>query len=153
MIDAAKGPDGGRDGIRCAPVVAIAGSIRFLPGMKLIRDALVGHGIIAELPLAVEPDRLDPIGQRRQLASRFMDILARKSTSALLLANYDCDGVAGYVGASAFAEAAVAFSRGKPIYLFSRLPEGHFFDELKTFGAIPLEGDLSRLVANLASAA
>jgi hypothetical protein len=135
------------------PVVAIAGSVRFMQRMESVRDDLAGRDVIAELPLPEETDPSDPLGQRQRLAARFMKIVARESTSALLLANFDCDGTPSYVGPSAFSEAAVAFSQDKPVYLFAGLPGGMFLEELRTFGAIPLEGDLSRLVADIARAA
>ena len=131
------------------PKVALAGSIQFLRKMSLLRNELAAHGLDSELPLSVPLDTIDPVGQRARLAKRFMDIVGRADLAALLIVNSERDGMRHYVGASTFSEAAVAFSKSKPIYLLEDLPQGLFREELMSFGAIPLNGDLSSLVASV----
>lgn len=132
------------------PTVAVAGSIRFASRMEVVREALALRGIACEIPQPSYDELGDPAGWRGRLARRFMDIIAAGPVRALLLANFDQNDVKGYVGPSAFAEAAVAFSRGKPIYLLGDLPQGAFADELASFGAVPLKWDLAPLLDRVA---
>jgi hypothetical protein len=133
--------------------VAIAGSIGFGHLMEEIATDLAAHGIPSHLPAfdTDEPNDAERhLAWRRGLSNRFMDILGHEHTAALLIANFDRGGVVNYVGPSAFSEAAVAFSHRKPVYLVADLPASQFREELITFGAIPLRGDLSALRTALA---
>jgi hypothetical protein len=66
-------------------------------------------------------------------------------TCAVLAVNADKQGIRDYIGPNTFAELAIAFVNGKKIYLLQNVPR-NLEDELTAWGAIPLRGDLSRLI-------
>ena len=68
-------------------------------------------------------------------------------TVAVLAINADKHGVRDYIGPNTFAELALAFVQGKRIYLLQDVPH-NLADELRSWGVIPLRGDLGRLIAD-----
>ncbi len=86
-----------------------------------------------------------PLPSKRALSLRyFRRIRSRAATGAILVANYTKGRRTNYIGANTFAEIAVAFSAGKPIYLLNGIYPP-LKDELVAWGAIALNGKLGRL--------
>lgn len=50
-----------------------------------------------------------------------------------------------YIGGATFLEIYEAFMQGKKIFFYNPLPENIFTDELKAFGAIIINGDLTKI--------
>jgi hypothetical protein len=73
------------------------------------------------------------------------DIELVKSCDAILVLNYDKNGQANYVGASAFLEMFKAFELNKKKFILNPLPEGGFNDELVGMNPIVINGNLSLL--------
>ncbi|MDI6591999.1 MAG: hypothetical protein QME61_03650 [Patescibacteria group bacterium] len=66
-----------------------------------------------------------------------------KDADAILVLNYDRKGIKNYIGGNTFAEMAVAFYLGKPIYLINPIPEELIYtDEIKAMEPIILNGNL-----------
>ncbi len=49
---------------------------------------------------------------------------------AIYVANYDKNGIAGYIGGNSFAEMVKAFDRGIPIFLLNRVPGMTYLEEI-----------------------
>lgn len=62
---------------------------------------------------------------------------------AILVLNFEKNGVLDYIGGATFLEIYTAFRMGKKIYLYNPIPECIFTDELKGINPIILNGDLS----------
>ncbi|MFZ4648960.1 MAG: hypothetical protein ACOYMB_05050 [Patescibacteria group bacterium] len=67
------------------------------------------------------------------------------SSDAVLIANYDKNGVKNYVGGNSFLEAAFAHVLNKKLYFLNDIPEMSYSDEMKAFQPIILNGDLSQI--------
>ena len=53
--------------------------------------------------------------------------------------------IPNYIGASTFLEMYEAFMQGKKIFIYRSLPDSMLLDEIRGFGPVVLEGDLSRI--------
>lgn len=68
-----------------------------------------------------------------------------KNADAVLVANYDKNGVINYVGGNSFLEAAFAHVLNKKLYFLFEIPEMLYSDELKALQPIILNGDLNKI--------
>jgi hypothetical protein len=130
--------------------IVICGSMSQHDRMREQKDSLEETGIEAVLPPPDEHgfgslarEEYEAVKRRVALA-HFSKIMDRR-TFAVLIVNADKHGVRNYIGPNTFAEAAVAFSQGKRIYLLQDVPET-LADELRAWGAVPLYGKLDRLM-------
>lgn len=67
---------------------------------------------------------------------------------AVLVLNYEKNGIKNYIGGATFLEIYDAFRLNKKIYFVNDLPEGMLKDELIGFSPIIINGDLSKLFKN-----
>jgi len=66
-------------------------------------------------------------------------------TDAVLVLNFEKDGVENYIGGGTFLEMYDAFRLGKKIFLFNAIPDGTLRDEILGFSPTAINGDLSRI--------
>jgi len=71
------------------------------------------------------------------------DIELVKACDAILILNYEKNGLINYVGASAFLEMFKAFDLNKKRCILNPLPEGGYYDELLGMNPIVINGNLS----------
>lgn len=64
---------------------------------------------------------------------------------AVLVLNYEKNGMANYVGGATFLEMYDAFRLGKKIYMINDIPTGILSDEISGFEPVVLNGDLMAL--------
>jgi hypothetical protein len=64
---------------------------------------------------------------------------------AILVTNYDKNGVAGYIRGNTLMEMGVAFFLKKPIYLLKQIPELSYKEEVLGMQPILLNDDLATL--------
>ena len=64
---------------------------------------------------------------------------------AVLVLNFEKDGVKSYIGGSTFMEMYDAYRMGKKIFLYNEIPEGILADEIEGFGPTVINGDLNRI--------
>jgi len=65
---------------------------------------------------------------------------------AVLVLNFEKNGVPNYIGGATFLEMYDAFRLGKLIFLYGDYPEGSLRDEVIGFEPILINGDLSKVV-------
>lgn len=82
---------------------------------------------------------------KRSVSRGYLREIRRRATAAVLVVNPPKRGIENYIGANTFAEIAMAFDARKPIYLLHDCFEP-FLDELTAWNAVPLHGNISRLV-------
>jgi nucleoside 2-deoxyribosyltransferase len=70
-----------------------------------------------------------------------------KSADAVLIVNYDKNGIANYIGGNSFLEAAFAHVLKKKLYLLFEIPNMSYSDELKAMQPIILNNDLSKIIS------
>jgi len=68
-----------------------------------------------------------------------------KNSDAILLANYDKNGVKNYIGGNAFLEMGYAHILEKPIFILNDIPDLSYTDEIREMQPIVLNGNLSLL--------
>jgi hypothetical protein len=64
---------------------------------------------------------------------------------AVLVLNFEKNGMKNYIGGATFLEMYDAFRLDKKIYLYNDIPEGILHDEINGFEPILIQGDLSRV--------
>lgn len=68
-----------------------------------------------------------------------------EKNDAVLVLNFEKDGIKNYIGGATFIEMYDAFRLGKKIFLFNEIPNGILRDEISSFSPIVINGDLSRV--------
>lgn len=143
--DAARSYEGRR--------VLVCGDLAFLCQMVRILDRLDEMGVpagLCESAVRALTDRVDYDAMRRTVTLENMKVIRQRSTGAVLVANFDKDGIPGYIGANTLAEMGVALLCRRPIFLVGELPS-QLSDELSHWGLTELRGDLSSLAQQFAS--
>lgn len=127
--------------------IVICGSLDFaekIIDLKLKLEAK-GHKVI--VPIPYDEDDPKPTAQIRNCILR--DFLSDiEKTDAILVANFDHEGVKNYIGPSTFAETVVAFFLEKPIYLLNPIPDLPLKDEVEAMFPVVLNGDFEKISRN-----
>ena len=127
--------------------IVISGSISLLDKMKYVANQLADMGYATIIPDEVEwdsipEDKLD--SYRKELSMKYFGEIAMADTYAVLAVNDMKRGIENYIGASSFAEVAIAFYFGKKIFVLNDIYDP-YKDELAAWGVIPLYGNLSNI--------
>lgn len=126
----------------------LCGSMRNYTLMADLVGILSRAGIEAVAP---EPDADTPStlpeahAAKRAASMRHFGLIRERVTSAILVLNVTKNDEDSYVGPNAFAEIAVAVADELPVYLLFGFPE-RYREELEAWGAVPLNGDISRFL-------
>lgn len=80
---------------------------------------------------------------KAQMIERSENVI--KQNDAVLVLNFEKEGMKNYIGGATFLEMYDAFRMGKKIYLFNDIPEGILHDEISGFEPIVLNGNLSQI--------
>ncbi|MBU6388415.1 hypothetical protein KGQ72_00830 [Patescibacteria group bacterium] len=80
---------------------------------------------------------------KAEMLKRSTDIIGKND--AVLVLNFEKDGVKNYIGGATFLEMHDAFRLGKTIFLFNEIPDGILRDEIVSFNPIVINGDLSKV--------
>ena len=135
--------------------VAICGSMKFHEEMNAAKEALIVLGLDAVTPL--QSDEETPIEAKPNISDE--EIITAKieydfirehfrnidESDAILVLNYEKNGIPGYIGGNTFLEMGHAFGLGKKIYLLYPVPEMDYFTEMKAMQPAVLNGDLSKI--------
>ncbi len=65
---------------------------------------------------------------------------------AILVINFDRNGIKNYIGGATFLEMFKAWERGKKIFLLNPIPNNMLSDEINAFNPIIINGDLSLII-------
>ncbi len=68
-----------------------------------------------------------------------------KEMDAVLVLNYEKNGIENYIGGSTFLEMYEAFKNKKKIYMYHDIPKGILFDEIDGFSPILIKEDLEKI--------
>jgi hypothetical protein len=69
-----------------------------------------------------------------------------ENNDAVLVLNFDKNGIKNYVGGATFLEMYDAFRLGKKIFLYNDIPEGILTDEIIGFDPVVVNGDLKKIL-------
>ena len=67
------------------------------------------------------------------------------ASDAVLIANYDKNGIENYIGGNSFLELGFAHVLNKPVYLLNPVPVMPYTDEIRAMQPVVLDGDLLKI--------
>lgn len=128
-------------------------SKKFYDKIPSIRGKLEKAGHIISLPNCFDDpgteDRYKNLGSREH--SEWKATMLRHSTDviaavdAVLVLNFEKNGMKNYIGGATFLEMYDAFRLDKKIYLYNDIPEGILHDEIKGFEPILIQENLAKV--------
>lgn len=80
---------------------------------------------------------------KAKMLKRSTDIITEND--AVLVLNFEKNGIENYIGGATFLEMHDAFRLGKHIFLFNDIPEGMLRDEIISFNPIVINGDVRKI--------
>ena len=129
--------------------IAICGSMAHMSQWLPVIDELRKMGYSVSTPDLTEKtdwskiSDADTIVQKGRLVRRH---IANISTAkAVLIANFEKNGIENYIGSNTFLEMGAAFIFEKPIYLLNPVPHQANREELLALEPIVISGDLSKI--------
>lgn len=144
--------------------ITVCGSIAFIDQMLECQTVLEKSGHIVYIPsFTAEDPEGNPMDKKefyrirkegkmdlkwfekekaRAIREHFDEIV---KGDAILVTNYEKNGVPGYIGGNTLMEMGLAFHFKKPIYLLYPLPEISYKEEIIGMLPIVLDGDLSNI--------
>jgi hypothetical protein len=128
-------------------------SKKFYDQIPPIKKHLEGKGHLISLPNCYDDpgteDRYREMGAAEH--SAWKATMLKHSTDviedneAVLVLNFEKNGMANYIGGATFLEMYDAFRLGKKIYLYNEIPEGILEDEIRGFDPVLLQGAIEGL--------
>lgn len=144
--------------------ITLCGSIAFISEMIELQKKLEQNGHTVFIPSFIAHDKEgNPMSAeefyrirkegKMELSwfevEKEMAILAHfkeiERSDAIFVANYDKNGVPGYIGGNTLMEMALALYLKKPIYLLNPIPEMSYREEIIGMRPIVLSGDLAQV--------
>lgn len=126
--------------------ITICGSIKFLDEMLKTREKLDSYHCDVFVPM---PDEDELSGNGLTVENKFNIMRDHFNTihhsDAILVLNYDKNGIKNYIGSSTLVEIGVAFFLKKKIFLMNDAPEMPLKDEVAAMKPIILEGKLENI--------
>lgn len=130
--------------------IAICGSMAFAERMLEARDALRALGHEAEVPhdaasyasVAIAVEEKWEHAERDFIRDWYAVI---GSSDAVLVLNHSKNGIENYVGGNGLIEMAFAHVLHKKVFLLNPVPQMNYADEIRAFGPVVLDGDLSAI--------
>jgi nucleoside 2-deoxyribosyltransferase len=135
--------------------IALCGSLTFHKQMRVLEKKLrqLGHVVLTPKGISmIEKEgyvKSKTIKERIAAEAKYDFIRGHlrkvEEADAILVANYDKNGVKNYVGGNTFLEVGYAYYLRKPIYFLNPVPEMIYTLELAAMKPIILNGDLTKL--------
>lgn len=137
--------------------ITICGSIKFIKEMMETKQKLVelGHDVLVPLSAEINQSKEYWINLKLNDFNRFLVLRGErmlghfdkiKSSDAIIVLNYDKDGIKNYVGGATFGEIMVAFHYNKKIFLLNPIPTDErlafIIDEIESVKPIVINGNL-----------
>lgn len=142
--------------------IVICGSIKFTYEINDLKKTLESNGHEVTIPgtsekiLSGEIDYDEFMAKKEKegdnsvrkaakedLIKRYYRLIAK--SDALLIANYDKNGIECYIGGNTLIEMAFAHILDKKIFLLKPIPEMGYSDEIKAMEPININGNLSEI--------
>lgn len=129
--------------------ITICASVAFLDKIIKAREELYTCGCDVKVPLP-EEDRFSSgvaTTDRFNVMKDHLDSILH--SDAILVLNYDKDGVEGYIGPNTLIEIGVAFFLKKKIFVLNSLPDLPLKEEIEAMEPVMLGGKLSNIMKHL----
>lgn len=137
--------------------ITICGSMQFYQEMRSSKTTLeaLGHrvfvpkGIDEEIPIEARKNLPDEEIISAKIEYDFIREHFRliEQSDAILVLNYDKNGIAYYIGGNTFLEMGHAFGLGKRIFLLYSVPDMDYKTEMHAMQPVVIEGDLAKIGA------
>jgi len=138
-------------------IISICGSMKFYQEMRESKEKLeaIGHtvflpkGIDEEIPVEARTD----LSVDQVIAAKIEYDFIREhfrcieKSDAILVLNYEKNGVANYIGGNTFLEMGHAFGGNKKIFLLNPIPTMDYDTEMHAMEPVILNGDI-KLIKN-----
>jgi len=140
--------------------IAICGSLNFTLEMEKLATKLRQMGFKTYIPVSskkilkgefsleeIKKEKSDGKFSERAIRNDAIRTYWKiiKNCDAILVANFDKEGISGYVGGNTFLEIGFAHVLKKKIYLLHGIPKMNYRDEIKAMQPLVLGGDLSKI--------
>ena len=132
--------------------IAVCGSMTFYEKMIEVKERLEDMGHAVFLPHVEYKDfhKLREVDEEKwfRLKPKFIrDHFDKiKKSDAILVLNYEKNGIKNYVGGNVIFELGLAFDLKKKIFLLNPIPKGlPYTEELEVIKPIVINGDLSKI--------
>jgi hypothetical protein len=134
--------------------IGVVGSMQFTEKMMDVCEELktLGHDAYMSKFAAPFVGKSDEEKERIKLEQKYNQDAIRedcawvKDMDAIVVANYDKHGIAGYIGGNAFIEMAYAHILGKPLYALNPLPDIPYYGtEIIAMKPVVILGDLAKV--------
>ncbi|MBW2966391.1 hypothetical protein KY342_04780 [Candidatus Woesearchaeota archaeon] len=125
--------------------ITICSSSSFFQRIKDIKEGLekTGHEVL--LPSMQEFPRQEDVWAKIQydlIKDHFRKI---DQSHAIYIANFDKNGIEGYIGGNSFLEMGKAFDKGIPIFLLNDIPQQNYTDEIIAMKPVVVGSDWAKL--------
>jgi hypothetical protein len=136
--------------------IAICGSMKFYLEMRAIKEGLevLGHEVLVpldtfseEIPMEARTDVTDEEKITAKIEYNFIreHFFKIQVSEAVLILNYDKNGIKNYVGGNTFLEMGYAYGLGKKIFLMNPVPDMNYAIEMHSMQPVVIDGDLTRI--------
>lgn len=139
--------------------ITLVGSVSFAKSMVEVYRQLegMGHeplmlGHMFGIADGTEREMIRDIKRDHAKAKRKYDFFRRwhdliRSGDALLVCNFEKNGIGGYIGGNTLIEMGFAHVNGKKVFLLNPVPEGlGYSDEIRALADVVVDGDLKKIV-------
>jgi len=132
--------------------IGIIGSMQFTEKMVEVRDELIKHGhnaFIADFHKPLIGKTTEEIERIKLYHKYEKDVIrefwrAMQEADAVLVLNYDKNGIKNYIGGNTLMEIGFAHVLNQKIFLLNPIPEIPYYEsEIKAVKPIIINGDLS----------
>lgn len=130
--------------------------MKFHKEMRHVQKELEQVGHVVFVPKSIE--LMDTIGyvhpeiDEAKVAAKIQHDFIREhfkkidKSDAILVLNYDKNGIKNYIGGNTFLEIGLAYWLGKSMYLLNPIPDMDYITELHAMRPTVIDGDLSKIV-------
>lgn len=145
-------------------IITICGSIAHLDRMIECQNALESYGHTVHIPAFISRDEAGNVmdskefyrirksgkmnltwfeGEKARAMRQHFDLIAQ--SDAVLIANDEKNGVAGYIGGNTLMEMGLAFYLKKKLYLLNPIPEISYQEEIIGMQPVVLNGSVQAI--------
>ena len=134
--------------------IVICGSMSTYVEMIKYQKLLKNNGILSLIPEQTDFDNIpaftskDALNSKYNVTKEYMAEIGNDFTYGILVVNVRKNGKANYIGASVFAEIAVAVYEEKKVYLLEDYYDP-YYEELITWRAVALHGNIDHLIKEI----
>lgn len=125
--------------------ITICSSSTFYDKLWAIKDELEKINYEVLLPSMEYNDKREDAKLKIELNLIRVHFAKIEESDAIYVANYDKNGVKGYIGGNCFLEIGKAFDCGLPIFMLNDIPEMLYKDELTAMQPIIIGCDWKRI--------